>query len=168
MFQVRITFFLVVLVNDAVRNDLEETRTVDRAGIRETQVGVLMHIVFGMEAGQHIRIFLVAFRINIAGKLQDITLIGMFHTDTSDKFPLVPGIFCHTVSGADSFGRIIVQRVSDITIFTRSKLYLVEVIPILVDVLWIFRAGCRIECVFIEEAVTLFITIHTSGREIEC
>lgn len=77
MLQVRISLFLIIFINDAVRHDLEKARTIDGTRIRETQVGISMDTVFGMETRQYIRIVLVSFRINIAGKFQYISLIRM-------------------------------------------------------------------------------------------
>ena len=109
MFQIRISFFLIIFIDNAVRYNLKEAGTVDGTGIRETQVRVFMYSVFCMEARQYIRIFLVSFRICIlCRELQCITLIGMFHTNACNKFPFLVCVFHHSISCTNLFSGIIV------------------------------------------------------------
>ena len=167
MLQVRISLFLIIFINDAVRHDLEKARTIDGTRIRETQVGISMDTVFGMETRQYIRIVLVSFRINIAGKFQYISLIRMLDTHPGDQFPFLQGILHHSISGTDLFRCIVIQRVPYVAIRTGDELYLVKIKPVLIDILRILGTGSRVERIFIKETVTLLIPVHTSGREIQ-
>ena len=168
MFQIGISFFLVVLIDDAVRNNFEETGPIDGTCIRKTQVRILVYIVFGVKTRQDISIFLVAFRVYITGKFQYISLIGMFHTHPGNEFPFTIRILHHPISRPDAFGRIVVQRITYVSIRTRCKKYFIEIIPVFTQVLRILTSGSRIKSIFIEETVTFLIAIHTTDREIEC
>ena len=160
VFQVGIAFFVVVISYEAIRDDFEETRTVHSAVIGETQVGVFVHVVFQMCAGQPVPIFLVSFGVGIFfWEFQRITLVGVFGTQSHVDFPKRPRIFHHEVSCTDAFRVIVVERVGNVTIAAARCIFnVIEVLPVV--------SGFGIERITVVEAFTLFIAVESAGLEV--
>ena len=113
-----------------------------------------MHAILRVEAGQDIGITLPALRIGVLGReLQRVALVRMLDTDTTDQLPLVPSVFHHAIAGANALGRVVVQRVADVAVTTGRQKDLVEIVPVLTQVLRIARSRGGVESIFINIAV---------------
>ena len=91
----------------------------------------------------------------------------MLDTDTTNQLPLVPSVFHHTIAGANALGRVVVQRVTDVAVTAGRQKDLVEIVPVLAQVLRIARSRGGVESIFIEETVAVLVAIHTACREVE-
>ena len=166
--ELRISLFLIIFVDNRIRDDFEEARTVDRASVGEAEVHVLAQSVFRVEAGEDIDVLLVSLRVFVVCReFQNVSLVRMLHTDAGNQLPGAVGIFHHRVSGTDAFGGVVIQRVADISIRAGREQEFVEVLPVFAEVLRVGGAGCRVEGIFVEEAVALLIAVHAAEGEVE-
>ena len=166
VFQIRIAFFLVFFVDDAVGDNLEETRPVDCAGVAEPQVHSVGQDTLDVQARQIVGVFLTAVGVYVAREFKGISLAGVFNTQSGYNFPVRQRQSGHAVACGYFLIGIIVERIADVAEFPWSDENSVEVVPVLPENLDVSGSGCGVECIFVEKAVALFVAVHSSEREV--
>ena len=162
MFEVRISLFLIFLIDDAVRHYFEETGSVDGSCITQMQVHLLCEMVFEMEVRQTVPILLVTLSLSASRIFEHISLIGMFGSESSHDlhFPLL--ISGHAIHTSYLLRGIIVERVTHVAICSGSNQDFIKVVPVGTIYLILLSTGGTVEGVLVEEGRSHLVAVHAS------
>ena len=131
MLELRVAFFLVFLIYNAVRYDFKEARAVHSFRITQMEIHFLTEHIFEMQVRQYIPIPLVSVPVRIPRIPEQISLVRMLGPHAGSQpyvavFPVAGGIQC-----GDFLGSVIVERIPDIAVSPRDNADFVEVCPVL-------------------------------------